>query len=430
MFTFPTAIDNPQRTIDLLGSYWPVTYGGADLVEAYARGTLAAEQQLFQNILELQYSVSRHTCPVFNTQLWYAVTFKQSEEVVSGIQYLYPVPSQLKKAHYAADGITNPTAIFTQGIDFDLDTGANQIILTTSLFSDPRITSQPIVVNNVVVDQAVTLWFFRAGIDNDWVYEQFGYVIPLQLPSSERYREAVNTVLSSYSSATSYDDVTALLEAIADSPRVLTDGEIVEVITSDAVALLVITDKNVYRFGAGATATVGIGQIVNRGDQLSDAVAIYEASMGQAPPIASVTLGAGFLDPSIAGPLTFNNANTPLNVTLNVLGYTKVDWALGGAPADVTNFFNILHTKGIAAGKTLAMCMDNRPQPQPTQPTAFNLPATINPMLFLYQNVFRANAFTIVLKTASFGTEALGVDLLSLLRNIVPPHNAVITIVV
>lgn len=426
MYTFPTTIDNPQRIIDLLGSYWPVTYGGDDLVIAYAKAVNQAEQELFQNVVELQDSVSRYTCPVFNTTLWYNLVIKQSE---MGPGFSFPIPSDFKEAHYGANGILTPTVMYTQGVDFLLDTTNELINFTTDPFADPLNTTKPVIVGNVVTDYTISLWFFRAGIDNDWLHQQFGYVIPLNLMSSQRYKDAINAVFSAYTSAISYNDIGLLLEAITDTPRVLSDGETVQLIAADAVQRLIATDKNVYKFSLVANPIVVIGQVVNKGDQLVDTVAIYEPTFGSAPPLASVTLGAGFLDPSIAGPLTFNNALTALNVTLNVSGFTKVDWALGGAGADVTNFFNILHSKGVANGATLANYMDNRPQPQPTQPTAANLPATINPMQFLYQNAFRANAWTIVLKTAGFGPDALGTSLLYLLRNMIPPHNAAITIV-
>jgi hypothetical protein len=427
MYTFPTAIDNPQRIIDLLGSYWPGTYGGDDLVIAYGQGCNQAEQQLNSDMFELAASVGMYACPVLNRRLWYNLTLKQSE---LGVGNTFPIPSNFREAHYGANRIVTPTVMYTQGIDFILDSMNNLINFTTNPFMQPGNTPIPVVVNNVVVDYLLPLWFLNAGIDNDWLYAQFGYVIPLRLSSSEIYKKAIVAVLGSYASGTDYNNIGLLLEAIADAPRVLTDGETVKVLSADAVHRLVITDKNSYAFGLGATPSVTVGQVVNKGDQLVDAVAIYEPSQGTAPPIASVTIGAGLLDPSIAGPLTFSNGSTPLIVTLNVFGFTKVEWALGGAGPDVTSFFSLLHSKGVANGATLANYMDNRPQPQPTQPTAVNLPATINPMLFLYQNAFRANAFTIVLKPTSFGPEALGTSLLYLLRNIIPPHNTAIIVTI
>lgn len=456
MFTFPTTADNPQRLVNLLGSYWPVTFAGADLVVAYCYGGNAAEQQLFQDVLELQNSVGRYTCPVFNTELWYSLTCKLSDEVsAETIEYgegfiygtngpdatmyhygqsivgakAYTAPAELNSAYYAANAITNPTVIFSQGIDFAIDAINQKIVFSHSLFDNQNITPTPIIENDVVIDYEVTVWIYRAQLDRDWFYEQFGYIIPLNLTSSERYKQAVNAILSSYTSATSYDNVAELLEAIADCPRVIFDNETVEVITTDSVYQLIITDKNVYRYSLTASPIVTVGQVVNEDDQLVDTVTIFEPSGGQSPSLTSITLDNSFLDHSVLGPLTFNNSNTALNVTLNVSGFTKVDWALGGAAGDVTQFFDVLHTKGIAAGKTLAMCLDTRPQPQATQPTAFNLPATINPMKFLFENVFRANAFIVILKTAGFGPNALGVTLLPLLRNMIPPHSTAITIV-
>ena len=425
MYTFPVTGDDPQRIIDLLGSYWPGTYGGEAQVIAYANGTNQAEQQLFQNMQELQASISRYTCPILNTTLWYNLVLTKSQ---LGAGNSFPIPSNFMRASYGANDILLPTVMYAEGIDFVLS--ASTISFAVNPFSDPLNQPQPVIVDNVIVDYILPLWFFHAGIDNSWLYEQFGYVIPLNLPSSQQYQDAINAVFSAYTSATSYDNIALLLQAIADAPRVLSNGETVQVITADVTHNLIITDKNVYKFGLGANPIVTVGQVVNQDDQLVDTVAIYEPTLGSAPPISSLTIGAGFLDPSIAGPLTFNNSSTALVVTLNVSGYTKVSWALGGAGGDVTNFFNLLHSKGIAAGKTLAMCMDNRPQPQATQPTAFNLPATINPLQFLFQNAFRANMWTVVLKTAGFGSGALGTSLLYLLRNMIMPGNTAIVIVI
>jgi hypothetical protein len=89
-----------------------------------------------------------------------------------------------------------------------------------------------------------------------------------------------------------------------------------------------------------------------------------------------------------------------------------------------------MHSKGITALKTLAMCMDSRPQPQPTQPAAANLPATINPLVFLFQNALRNNAFVVRLKMADFGPNALSLDLLNYLRQIMPPHVVMIVVII
>lgn len=174
-----------------------------------------------------------------------------------------------------------------------------------------------------------------------------------------------------------------------------------------------------------------MGDVVNRGDPLVDALYIFEPNRGGTPDIAAITLSPSFLlDPSLSGPVTFSNATTPLVVIPNVFGYTKVTWVLGGVPADVTAFFDLLHSKGIAAGKTLAMCMDSRPQPQPTQPAAVNLPATINPLAFLFQNALRSNAFVVRLKTADFGPNALSLDMLDFMRQIMPPHVVMVVVLI
>jgi hypothetical protein len=251
------------------------------------------------------------------------------------------------------------------------------------------------------------------------------------LPSSQNYKDLVVPILDAVSGATSYDDIARAVSAVVDIPIVKSDDEVVEAIQVDSHGLMIATDKFVYRFKSSATPIVVIGDTVNQDDSLVDAFYIFEPNRGGTPDIAAVTLSPSFLlDPALPGPVTFSNAVTPLVVIPNVFGYTKLTWVLGGLPADVTAFFDLLHSKGIAAGKTLAMCMDSRPQPQPTQPAAANLPATINPLAFLFQNALRNNAFVVRLKSSDFGPNALSLDMLDYLRQIMPPHVVMVVVTI
>jgi hypothetical protein len=447
---YPTSADLVTRYTDLLGTFWVGFYGGSNLVYDYCRGVMINQQQLQQNLVELQESVGRSTIPVLNTENWYAVDFYKSQEVNAGYMQFgdghqfgtsytfgqlisnsksYPLISTALQLGTAVDQISNTRVTFTAGVDYLAYPQVGIVTFLASLFTNPNITPQKVVINGVT-DYRVRLFFFKAGIDRQWLTQQFGYVFNLNYSSSVNYKTLINAIFDSSVSASNHHQITNTIAALTDTPVVKNDGEIVKVIASDANSKLVITDQNVYKFNPTATVTVTVGQVVNKSDQLVDTVQVWSNGQGKVPSfLTALTLGEGFINKVVAGPLTFNNSNTSLVVTPNVSGYTKVEWSLGGNPADVATFFTLMHTKGVAAGKTLAMCMDTRPQPQATQPTAASLPATVNPMLFLFQNVLRDNVFVVDVKSSQLGSNALGLSGWGILRQIIPPHSTLILVV-
>jgi hypothetical protein len=435
MFKYPTQSDNLPSFVALLSTFWTQIYGGANLVIDYLRGCMVSQKQLDSDIDELVATLSRQTCPVFHEALWYNVDLLQSAgqpNLIPVGSVTYPWPVDAKEVNHMATGLLHPTIMMTNGVDFQVDVSAATILFPFDPFTDPRFNPIPVLDNlGQIIDYKLPLWFLGAKLDWRFIFEQFGYVIDFELASSQNYKDLVVALLDAISGATSYDDIARAVSAIVDIPIVKSDGEVVEEMLIDPQGLMIATDKFIYRFKSTATPIVAVGDVVNRDDSLIDAFYIFEPNRGGTPDIAALTIGpADLLDPSLPGPVTFNNAVTPLVVIPNVFGYTKLTWSLGGVPADVTAFFDLLHTKGIALLKPLAMCMDSRPQPQPTQPTAANLPATINPLAFLFQNVLRNNAFVVRLKTADFGPSALSIDLLSMLRRIVPVHTKLIVVTV
>lgn len=435
MFIYPTQSENLPAFNALVSIFWTQVYGGANLVLDYLRGCMVNQQQLDADIQQLVDSISRQACPVFHNELWYNVELLQSEMTpvfvpVGGTTF--PWPTVAKEVNHMTNGLLHPTVMMTNGVDFQVNYSGGTILFPFDPFTDPRFDPIPVFDNaGAIIDYKLSLWFLGAQLDWNFIYEQFGYVIGLNLPSSKNYKDLVVAILDGVSGATSYDDVARAVSAIADIPIVKSDGETVEAIFVDPQGLLIATDKFVYRFKSTAVPVVAVGDVVNRDDSLVDALYIFEPNRGGTPDLVDLTIGpADLLDPSLPGPLTFDNTVYPLTVIPNVFGYTKVTWPLGGVPADVTAFFDLLHAKGIAVNKTLAMCMDTRPQPQPTQPTAANLPATINPLAFLFANALRNNAFVVRLKPADFGPGALSLSTLAYLRHIIPPHVVMIVVTI
>jgi hypothetical protein len=188
---------------------------------------------------------------------------------------------------------------------------------------------------------------------------------------------------------------------------------------------------------------VAVGDVLRAGSRLIDAVEILELTAGTVPTrISALALDSGYLSACFYGDLVFENKDVPLEVNSDhPSGYTYVRFGLGGFPADVTRFFDELHTRGVAGAAsmpdpcerrarkrgTLAHMLDTRTQPD-GEPTQEYLPRTINPLKFIVANVLRNNVFLVHIKSAELGQNRLGLYNIRHLRALLPPHAAMIVI--
>lgn len=444
---FPSSrFDNLNLLAETVGNFFTEIYGGRELVLDFLRGCSMQEKQLEQDASELFDSMGRLTCPPFHTDLWYALDLQESAgqaadllvigpnnttRVVgaqpgSGIEFVvggpidpswqFPTPSTLLGAAFAQDNPVEPAVCLTSGVHFVLDPTNSRIILASNPFQDPRFT--PVTDSTGI--RHITLHLYAAQWDWQYMQTLYGSVINLPGQASQRYNDFTNAVLDALVMGSSEQTLTRAISAMTDIPLALA-SETVQFVTSDSVSQLVITDQNVYRVGSGANIIVTVGQLLTAGQQLTDGVTFYKMNDGvPATGLSQLTLTNELLPASIQGPLTFQNQQLPLTVTVDTGGFVKVTFPLLGQNSDITTFFNLLHATGVASGKTLANYLDLRTNPV-GQPTALNLPTTVNPMQLLL-NVLRYSFVIVVVKQAAMGPNALGLNLRSFLRLITPPH--------
>jgi len=457
-YTYPTNdLDRADTLLSLLGSYWSTTYLGMDFLQDVLRSKAHLTAQTWLNFMELVSSVSRFDVPIFHQENWYSLTLKESElnnfdllipDYKTGTSYTYDVSSGLDYGKAAAiDGyfsvplppsvvsvktilnrIVSPSAVFTEGIDYWI-TKSGVLTFSENPFNNSSITVRDIREDGIVTDRECVLWLYHGQWDWETVYEQFGYALNLRMASSEGYRDVVNAVLDAFTGGTKAKDIQFAWSAITGIPLAVEWEETVELVEKDYRSLAIVTDKSAYSFPLNSTSVVAVGDKVYAGDELVDAIQIFEFNRGEIPAdLTGLVVGAGFLSVGFFADLTFENKEVGLVVEENVDGYTKVSWELGGFPGDVTKFWNDAHAAGIAAGKTLAMHLDVRPSPT-GQPLAVNLPATVNPLEFLCSNVLRYNTFLVKIKTNQLGANKLPSIPVNSLRKIIPPQTAMIVLV-
>jgi hypothetical protein len=429
-YTYPTEYDSADGLLALLGEFWESLHQDATvLYYAGARGQ--AELQAVNNFDELQLCASRVQMPVFHVTKFFPLTIAQSTgqpgPFIGSRQW--PGPSDLAMTSLLAECPVNTVVALVDAIDYDIDSDFN-VVFRTDPFLNPRIPQIPVYnANGDVIDTQIQLWFSRPQFDNDIPNEQYGYAINFQLPASQTAKDLINEYLDAVVSGTAKEQVERAISLLVGIPLVFNDNEVVEVITSDATSNLIMTDRSVYRTPFGSVTLVAVNDVVMSGQALCDALQFFDCNRGQVPTAAQcpgVVLDPGLTDLTIPGPLIFQNTSLPVIVTTS-LAKTKIELALGGAPADVAQFWTIAHLRGIALGDTLAELMDTR-LVQIGQPAAVNLPATLNPLQLLTQNILRYSGRLCVTKSPLFPSSTPGIAQGTFLRRIIPPNELVLIV--
>lgn len=470
-YTFPASIlDRPRNLLAVLGSFWTRTYREQGQLTSFARAVALQHAQLYQNLAEAAACVSRAKIPLFHQENWYLLTLKQSEtntteaslarygddglvyaegDLLYGVppaavEYTFAAPALLRRAPAIMNRLTEPSVVLHDTTDYVLDAARGAITFRNDPFANELLPRRPVYENGEVVDYELDLWVFRGEFDWAYAYEHFGYQLGLQMQSSQGYKDLLNALFDMLVLGASDRGLEAAFSAMTGVPLVLELEERVEFVARSCEAVTIVTDRHAYKFHPNAVPLVAVDDVVRAGDPLVDTLQFYELNRGITPAdLPGLAIGPGLLANCYLSDLVFENRDVTLDVDeLHGSGYTYVSFALGGAPADVTKFFDDMHAKGIDDARrrddpcddpakrhgTLAHLLDMRAQPT-TEPKARHLPATINPLEFLITNVLRNNAFIVRVKAAAMGRFRLGLYNVRHLRRLLPPHAAMILVV-
>ena len=404
--------------------------------------------------------------------------------------FYFPLPENFVDVQQLFNQITFPTAALVRNVDFALSPSRQALVFLADPFENPAFIKRTTVTDGAP-DEEITIWGFFGKFDYDYVFTQFAYAVGLRLKTSQGYKDLTNAIISGLvdggATAARIDDA---LAAICGVPISAATSETVEVVTDDAAGKLVITDKTVYRLPANAKPQVKEGQQISAGTQLVTGIDVLEFFLGNsylAPPaqedelvcfppattsfadfdwdlitdesdnnlilntvndvctparknLSALAVGPEFLSACFYSDLVFENKEVPLEIDTNhPTGYTYIKFKVGGFPGDVDAFFNEMHKRGIHAHEnknecalgrrvgTLAHTLDRRKNAL-TEPTADNLPKTINPLKFIVENVLRNNVFIVRINTESLGQNRLGMYNIRHIKPLIPPQTAMIVV--
>lgn len=484
-YVYPTTDwDRSTNLLRLLGTFWADFYKGNDQTESTVGAKGQIENQTIVDLLEVANSFAYATCPIFHRDNWYVLRMFESDMNASQLtltihdgsteynegalydvppdqlSFVFPIDEDINGVRQIMNRFTEPSLIWTTGIDFVLEDG--KITFLSNPFTDNRIASRLVYKDGQVVDNEAILWLFKGEFDYETLYRQYGYVLNMQYPSSKVYRDMLTGFFQALVGGTTARNVLMGMSAVTGVPLVTEPTEVVEHVTIDSTGRLVITDQHSYKFPMSATPVVEEGDVVHAGDTLTDALTVIELNQGDVPDdLHALAMGKGFLSTCYYSDLVFENKDVPLEVDENhPSGFTYIKFGLGGFPLDVARFFDEMHERGITYSQlpvdecdpgdtvlipgdecdgegtpdqvirrgTLAHLLDVRANPV-GEPTAASLPLIINPLEFLVTNVLRANAVLVRVRAVSLGSENLGLHASTQFQKIVPPHTALILIV-
>ena len=446
VFKYPSSdLQNPAKILSLLGSLWTDVYDGRDLLQIRVEAAARLAEQSHIDFTEMCDNISRLKLHTWHREQWYALRLiesqvNQSDAALwkfddpgvdfddSGLffdkpledgDFTWEIPAFIKDVELIQNRITDPSVTFFKDIDFKLvDSG---IVFLVDPFTNDLIPKIQIFENGVASDREIVLWLFRASFDWDYIYNLFGYVLGLELDSSDNYKEVVNSTMDAIAGGTAAKQMERLVSMLVDIPLVQSSPETVEVVTTDPNQRLIITDKEVYRFPLTTTPAVSVGDVVQDGDSLINEFNVIQFGSGSddASALPGIVVGNGLLGEGFLEELLFENKTVPLVVT-GAIGEERVEFEIQGHPLDVQFFWDTVHANRLVYGQSLYDLM---------KASSEGVPTTVNPMNFLIENVLRNNAFAIHVVSSGFGVNALGFGPGILLRRITPPHTLLLIII-
>ena len=431
---------NPAKLLALLGSHWTDFYPDQDGVLAEFLNASAGLAEDVERLIDENFQIlSWKTCPVFRVRGWYAWKFRRSDQdAVSipryGEDYRYdqgnllydqpspqtripfPAPPGMVDCRLICSSKADPAVTLSRGIDVWVDR-RNGVVWLPRDPDELAVVQTDVLQNGQPVDREYVLWIRDSVWDLKLLQTQFGYVLGLSGESGAGYREALRARMASLINGNNGKRLLGVLTAMTGVEFTGSTGEVVELIEQDAQGLVIATDRKVYRFAAGARPLVAVGDSLTVDQALTDAVQLYEFNRGLLPDdLRALSLPKEFWGGF--GDLVFVNDVVPLQ-TRTVEGRTYVYFSVGGFGKTVKDFWDLVHARGVADGLTLANLLDVRENPT-EEPTAANLPTTINPLQFLIENFFRYHTFAIRIRTAALGRDRF-IDP-NAWRTLVPPH--------
>lgn len=432
-----------RNLLRLLGDFWTSVYENSDQIDGLTRSAGESFNSQIRFLGEVIKTSARQQVPVWVRREFLKIHLKKSDGEDSSILFgdegehfggtplrsygqrayrsSWKIDPRIKKIDLVLDDPLSPRVVFVEGIHYEIEEreGKNRIYFLTdpffSEFADSATDEE---------DPQISLWLYGVHYDRRWIDAHWGYLLGFNLPSSQDYRTALNTVFDALTGGSSHKNLVDLLQGLTEVP-VARKAETIRSVEEFNNQIHVFTDTESYSFPDSISVTVEAGDDIVPGQLLSDAYRIFELNRGEVPEwLSAFSIGQDLLAIPIKNDLIFVNQDQEWKGSLDTEGKLKVRFDLGGEEADVERFWEEVHRRGLERDQTLGDLLDQRPEGQITEVSLENLPTSVNPAEFLVQQLFRYNMVLVTLRVGLV-EPVLRPILGSFLRLITPPSKLV-----
>lgn len=457
--SYPTnTVTDGQFLYRSLGSFWTQLFADKEALKGYTLGMAEEMIQSYYNLVEVVKQFSVKDIDVLHREKWKSLLIKKSEfnaltvqagdGLVFGQQPIsdplyanklfrvgYPKESSnaysfkptfsIKKFGALANRILSPSLILLPGVDIIFNDDA--LLFNKNLFADPNIPRAKLITDegvqvtytdtsgNVLDDEFIVLWLYNVEQDNEELYNNFGVLFDLRLPSSQSYKELLKALMNLAVEGPTIEALNKSLAALMDVPIVIEPVEKVEDKYDLGDYTYVVTDKNVYR--APITyklhSSVILGAELHAGDIITDNARIFDATVDPSwwkREVASSKLGfaSHVFAADISRQLFFEN--TVSAVTYGI-ATDRIVFPVLGSTEDVQSFQDYVN---LPSNKTAIM-------------SALRLSSTvttvaINPLDFVFNQLFKNN--TLFIRLAFYSDTQINTffSLLGEIKKYLSPH--------
>lgn len=476
---FLPSADYPSNTVTdgqflyrSLGSFWANLFADKAALKGYTLGMAEELIQSYYNLVEVVKQFSVKDIDILHKERWKALLIKKSEfnaltvqagdGLVFGKQpitdalyanklfrvgypkessnaYSFKPPFSVKKFGALANRILSPSLLLLPGIDIIFKDDA--LLFNKNLFTDSNIPRAKLITadgtqatytdtaGNVIADEFIVLWLYNVEQDNQELYNNFGVLFDLRLPTSQNYKDLLKALMNLAVEGPTIVALNKALAALMDVPIIIEPNETVEDIYDLRDYTYIVTDKNVYRspIAYQLYKSIVVGATLHAGDILTDNARLYDTAIDPSwwtREVATDKLGfaSHVFAASPKRQLFFSNTslNTPALITY--------------AAATGRIVFPLDATKNTAADIRAFQDYINLPENKTIIMTALGLTASapavaINPLDFVFGNFFKNNSLFLRVLFYSDTQISSFFNLLGEIRAYLPPHVYLLTYV-
>ena len=464
---FPAAdVTDGQYLYRSLGSFWTQIFRDKNVLKGYTTGMA---EELIQSYYEListikQYSVK--DIELYRKEKWLPLTIKKSEfnntpfkftpnsavfgqqpssdlfyagqlfrfgfsKEAGGDVFSFTPNFPLAKFGVIANRVIAPSLVLIPGVDVTTKEGT--LYFTTDLFNNSRIPTAKIISDfgepvtfkdaqgNTYDEEFIILWLYMAELDDSALYSNFGVLLDLQLSTSQSYKDVLKAIFNLYVEGPTVAALTSAFAALAGSPVIIESEESIEDIYIDDYRQYIVTDKNVYKLGLGQVISPDVarsvvftaGEILSADVSVADSVvdSVWWQRRVQATKLA---FSSHVFMANTENQLFFENDYKLITYTgaANELADRKLFFPVLGRQEDVQAFQDYINLPSNKAALLSKLSFREN----------FTSSLTINPVDFVFKNIFKNNTLFVKLDFYSEAQLDLFVMLLPLMQTYLPPH--------